>query len=146
MQVEKDEIAINYNKFNEKLNKIFTKVFKIEKSCLNKSEFLLNLINNNTIEINTFSEEALKFVLNYLTFYKDIHEYPQPEYPLPDSTLEDIFENEKLIFGELLIIDKDKEIDKIEYVNNLLSLTKYLELDILFDKICAIMAMYIKSI
>jgi hypothetical protein len=105
-----------------------------------KDKFEINMTN---ISIGTI--EAFTFVLNYINFYGDQDEIPAPEIPLIENMdLKDLFEDEIDIFGELLILDKNV-MQKIQFIDDIIELTVLMKLDILHDKLAAIVAYFIQN-
>lgn len=96
---------------------------------------------SSSINVKSGNETALNFIVKYLKYYENSKEIPAPEHPLStDLSLKDIFEYEENIFGELL--NTDDKINKSIFVKNLINQAEELQLEILHDKLSAIMWFY----
>jgi hypothetical protein len=133
------------------------KKYLLDKSALDKSIVLKDaydtLINESPdqiplITVKCGNEDALIFIIKYLNTYKNEEEAPAPPSPLPDAMhLDDVFANERHIFEKLLIIDSSTDINKkIKEIAPMLAITTELKLDILHNKLAAIISKYMMSI
>ena len=132
--------------------------YTVDISALNKSKKLYNVFNvlqndearNLGYIVCTGDNKALSFIVDYLNFYKlentyesSIDEIPPPEIPLPENTnLIDIFEFE--IVFDCLIKDDITFSEKKDFINNIINIAEELEMDILIDKLSAIVSYYMK--
>ena len=153
-EIEKPKEAVyithisNVGKAN-KANK--AKSYLVDVGCIKKSVVLFNHFNNadqkiqsKPFVINNGDDNALIFIVKYLNFYKDIDEIPPPEHPLLNIPLNELFDIEQHIFGDLLIISNiDK---KINIIKNLVEISEELQLEILLDKLAAISCFYMQSL
>ncbi|MGL5934887.1 MAG: hypothetical protein ACRCZI_04615 [Cetobacterium sp.] len=130
------------------------KRLKIATSVINKSDILKDMYENAfekditiipVIYTHCGNYDSLVFVVKYLNTYKDSEEMPAPEQPLLDNVeIDDIFEYEMHIFGDLLYFDNIS--DNINTVANILKVSKELGLQTLYKKMCAISAIYVQQI
>lgn len=143
---------------NNNSNKYKLSIKAAEKSKIIKSLILQNKKNIDkkddpksldfiNIEVKEGTEESLLFVFKYLQFYENQIEITNPEHPLINTPLKELFEFEKVIFGNLLIVTSIEETkEKIKYIKNLIDTAAYLGMEILLKKLSAIMAFYISKI
>lgn len=127
------------------------KMYMVDKSAICKSKVLHTMYTKICEEnqhkfihtINSGTEDALIFVVKYLNFYKDKSEIPSPEHPLPENiSLIDLFEYEQNIFGDLLNDISDKLETNMSFVSELIKISHELQLDLLLNKLSAIMCFY----
>lgn len=124
------------------------KTYLVNQKAINKSKSLkiFDDVNNCVFTVRSGNEDAMIFIVKYLNYYKDIEEIPAPEFPLPENiSLLEIFEDESHIFDDLLIFDKTNPDcnKKQDFIQNLLQIAEELQIDILFDKLSAILCYYI---
>lgn len=86
------------------------------------------------------TREAFDFVLQYFDFYKDRDEAPIPPKPLPKyKPIEEIFAAELPLFRTLF---QKETVERFELLQELAMLANNLDMQILLEKICAIIAYY----
>jgi hypothetical protein len=141
---EKQYIFI-YHQSNKNIYKVSAdaaiKISGLLSSIISCDNTIIN--NPEGLPISYGSEEVFQVFIRYLDFYSHQEERSPPDCPLPDGALSFIFEEEKLIFGELLDPDTNTE-KNIVFLKHLLDFSSYMAADYLLGKIAAITAYYVR--
>jgi|SRR6476661_4451321 len=154
-----ENINIGYNILNDKIKKPsndtenefdFIKItnnnitFDIELGILNELSAYTYNINTPTIKLEC-TDETMKLLNRYCSFHAYENEVQEPEIPLPENIeLCELFEEEGVIFDDLLIVDDVKV--KVLKVRDALIAAKQLMFKKLFDKLCSIMYVYTQKL
>ena len=106
------------------------------------------VLNSSRVNVKSGTEDALIFVIKYINTYSEKFEIPAPDFPLTeDSPLTEIFEYETHIFGDLLnISDKQNLQTKLNFITEIVNIAEELGLEILFNKVSAIVCVYIQEL
>lgn len=119
---------------------LLNSIVEADKTCIDNF--------SNPIIIKNGTSKDLKFIIQYLDFYKDKVELDAPEYPLSDSLeLKDLFEDEYAIFGDIIeSVGSNGATSTLDCLAELLQLANYCSMRKLLDKLSAIFAFILKGL
>lgn len=99
------------------------------------------------------TEDTIEFVIEYINLYKDKDEIEHPAKPLKSKILNCIFNDEECkLFSKLILEEKDGEdgntlrVKRHKHINPYIMTANYLALIKLLQKLCSVVASYIKGV
>jgi hypothetical protein len=113
------------------------------------TDTLIKVDLNDNYKMQGSSYEAVKFVMLYCQKYEDIEELSSVEYPLSSGIpLTELFNEETDIFGALLLPDfnplmESENVSKFKFMYNIIEVADILELEVLMQKMSAIITYYL---
>jgi hypothetical protein len=124
---------------------VYNEEYKITTKAKDKFGVDVTNVEANSDDIQG-SRQAFIFVIKYMNTYDDKDEVRPPEQPLlPDINICELFGNEVDIFSDILsdiddISTRDAILVKIKHIVEIIRITEIFKLELLLDKLSAIIA------
>ena len=135
--------------------KINSIVYTFTENCVNISKYIkkkkyithgVNSYENPVLLDIDINYAMVIFIIKYITYFSNTCESKQPDTPINVRLhLSSIFKDEYILFADFIRPDRSSYFN-IKSLHNFIRISKLLEMEILSDKLCAIVAYIIMSL